>query len=133
MIFSGSLRMKWTHGVWRLWPPKRNDANNVLSTERPNDARIVLNLRHGLVTDKEQHSWYQYWWKDYPIKNMSEHNQKMFAKLQENHGVFDLVDSDEEELDVDDEKNWKSSLKGSKKWQRTKLTRVWSERLVEVV
>ena len=125
--------MKWTHGVWRLWPPKRNDANNVLSTERPNDARIVLNLRHGLVTDKEQHSWYQYWWKDYPIKNMSEHNQKMFAKLQENHGVFDLVDSDEEELDVDDEKNWKSSLKGSKKWQRTKLTRVWSERLVEVV
>ena len=140
--FKGELRHRWTHGVWRYWG-KGQDPDGVLSSEKALDARIVLNVRHGLVTEKEQYDWYQYWWQDFPMEAMSSKNVKRLEHLQKQFGPFDLVPQDSDEGDEGEEdelravaegEEWKPWLGGGKVWKAAKLLRVWDvERVVEVL
>ena len=135
--FSGELRLQWTHGVWRYWTSGQ-DPDAALSAEKPLDARLVLVLRHGEVTPKEQHEWYQYWWQDFPMDMMSVKNLKVLDQLQKLFGKFDMrassdaVASEEELQAVKEGKEWGPFLGSTKIWKPATLTNVWHELVVEV-
>ena len=143
VCFSSHLRYRWTHGVWRYWR-EGQDPDAALSSENPHDARIVLNVRHGLVTQRKQYDWYDYWAEEFPMDVMSEKHVKVLEHLQKSFGKFKSGASDEdlgdeEQFEHEDlkavaqSKEWKPFLHDGKKWKGARLTRVWDvERVVEV-
>ena len=138
VTFSGELRLKWTHGVYRVW----NDAgesSEVLSHKSPWVARVVLNLRHGVVSDEDCHAWYKHFAASYPMETVDPKIAVVLKRLEQKYGPFtpsgDAGTGNsgpaEEVLDVSLQALGFESNSG-RRWIKSAVTKQWNPHLVEV-